>query len=236
MAQGKELYQGQPAATAAAIYTASYDTVIGYMVAVNTDSSARTLKLWVGGSDDDNVILPATSLDASGGKAEFGGGIFLAKGQALYAVASAASKVTLTIFGDLNTDGAPLSVGAGAGWAFYDASGRVKSVQAIGELADVGDVTITSVADNEVLAYDSSGTAWINQTAAEAGLQAAITQSTADTANPPTAAELTTAFGAPATVGDGFTGILDDGGGGSNYYLCIVINGAWTYVAMTAAA
>jgi len=36
-------------------------------------------------------------------------------------------------------------------------------------LDDISDVTITSVADNEVLAYDSGGD-WINQTAAEAGL------------------------------------------------------------------
>ena len=32
------------------------------------------------------------------------------------------------------------------------------------------DVTITSVADNEVLAYDSTSSKWINQTASEAGL------------------------------------------------------------------
>lgn len=35
---------------------------------------------------------------------------------------------------------------------------------------DVTDITITSVADNEVLAYDSVSGDWINQTAAEAGL------------------------------------------------------------------
>ena len=41
------------------------------------------------------------------------------------------------------------------------------------------DVTITSVADNEVLAYDSTSSKWINQTAAEAGL--ATTTHTGDT-------------------------------------------------------
>ena len=39
-----------------------------------------------------------------------------------------------------------------------------------GALADLSDVTITSVADNEVLAYDTATSKWINQTPAEAGL------------------------------------------------------------------
>jgi hypothetical protein len=40
-------------------------------------------------------------------------------------------------------------------------------------LDDVTDVTITTPADNELLAYDSGSGEWINQTAAEAGLAAA---------------------------------------------------------------
>lgn len=42
-------------------------------------------------------------------------------------------------------------------------------------LAEMSDVTITSVADNEVLAYDNTESKFINQTAAEAGLQTALT-------------------------------------------------------------
>lgn len=42
-----------------------------------------------------------------------------------------------------------------------------------GTLATVEDITISGVADNEVLAYDSGSGDWINQTAAEAGLAAA---------------------------------------------------------------
>lgn len=42
-----------------------------------------------------------------------------------------------------------------------------------GDLDDLGDVAITSPADNEVLAFDNSSGDWINQTAAEAGLAAA---------------------------------------------------------------
>jgi hypothetical protein len=40
----------------------------------------------------------------------------------------------------------------------------------VNAIGDVGDVTITSVADNEVLAYDNGTSEWINQTASEAGL------------------------------------------------------------------
>ena len=40
----------------------------------------------------------------------------------------------------------------------------------VNAIADVGDVTITSVGDNEILAYDNSTSKWINQTPSEAGL------------------------------------------------------------------
>ena len=40
----------------------------------------------------------------------------------------------------------------------------------VNSLDDVGDVTITSVADNEILAYDNTSSEWINQTPTEAGL------------------------------------------------------------------
>jgi hypothetical protein len=39
------------------------------------------------------------------------------------------------------------------------------------QLTELTDVTITTVADNEVLAYDTTSSKWINQTAVEAGLQ-----------------------------------------------------------------
>jgi hypothetical protein len=43
-------------------------------------------------------------------------------------------------------------------------------VSTANELSELTDVTITSVADNEVLAYDSTSSKFINQTAAEVGL------------------------------------------------------------------
>lgn len=60
----------------------------------------------------------------------------------------------------------------GEGFRVLDSSGQMKqTVEAtVSNLDDIGDAVITSVADNEVLAYDSSSTNWINQTPAEAGL------------------------------------------------------------------
>jgi hypothetical protein len=50
------------------------------------------------------------------------------------------------------------------------------------QLSELSDVTITSVADNEVLAYDSTSSKWINQTASEAGLATSAQGSLADSA------------------------------------------------------
>lgn len=48
-------------------------------------------------------------------------------------------------------------------------------------IADISDITITGVTDNEILAYDNTSGEWINQTAAEAGLATAThTHSTSD--------------------------------------------------------
>ena len=60
---------------------------------------------------------------------------------------------------------------------------QLLTLDTLGELTDV---TITSVADNEVLAYDTSSGEWINQTASEAGLATSgnLTTHTSDTANP----------------------------------------------------
>ena len=52
------------------------------------------------------------------------------------------------------------------GWGNHASAGYLTSVSVSG----ISDTTITSVTDNEVLAYDSTSSKWINQTAAEAGL------------------------------------------------------------------
>lgn len=53
----------------------------------------------------------------------------------------------------------------------------------VNAIADVGDVTITSVGDNELLAYDNSSSTWINQTPTEAGFAASATTDTTDASN-----------------------------------------------------
>ncbi len=53
------------------------------------------------------------------------------------------------------------------------------------DLEDLGDITLTSVGDNEVLAYDNGSGTWINQTAAEAGLATAAQGALADSATQP---------------------------------------------------
>jgi hypothetical protein len=56
----------------------------------------------------------------------------------------------------------------------FDASGNLDATayNNLDTVAELTDTTITSPGDNEVLAYDSSSSKWINQTAAEAGLVA----------------------------------------------------------------
>jgi hypothetical protein len=60
--------------------------------------------------------------------------------------------------------------------------------------------------------------------------------STDNTANPPTDAELDTAFGTPAAVGSGFLAILDDNGAGNNVYLIVSDGSNWWHVALTKAS
>ena len=62
---------------------------------------------------------------------------------------------------------------------------QLLSLDTLGELTNV---TITSVADNEVLAYDNGTSEWINQTASEAGLATSgnLTTHTSSSSNPHT--------------------------------------------------
>lgn len=54
--------------------------------------------------------------------------------------------------------------------------------------------------------------------------------------NPPTDAELDSAFGTPSALGSGWTGILNDNGGGTNEYLCWTDGTNWFYVTGTLAS
>ena len=52
---------------------------------------------------------------------------------------------------------------------------------------------------------------------------------------PPTDAELDTAFGNAATLFNGFSGLIDDGGAGNTVYACFVVNNSWWHVSLTKA-
>ena len=62
-----------------------------------------------------------------------------------------------------------------------------------------------------------------------------LTRAVDNTANPPTDAQLDTAFGAPATLGAGFFGILDDNDAATNVYLCYTDGTSWFYERLTKA-
>lgn len=73
-------------------------------------------------------------------------------------------------------------------------------------------------------------------TTAAANVKFAIRVSTANTANPPTQAELVTAFGSAASSGPGFIGILNDNAGGSAEYFVWSDGTNYFYVAGTVGA
>ena len=66
-----------------------------------------------------------------------------------------------------------------------------------------------------------------------------IKRSTANVSDPPTDAELDSAFGAPSTVGEGFIGIIDDNDAGADgdVWFCTTTgtDGEWFYLSMTKA-
>jgi len=53
--------------------------------------------------------------------------------------------------------------------------------------------------------------------------------------NPPTAAELTTAFGSPTDLYNGFTALVNDNGAGVNVWLVVIANNDWYYEQLTLA-
>jgi hypothetical protein len=66
-------------------------------------------------------------------------------------------------------------------------------------------------------------------------LRALLKVATDNVSNPPSAVELTAAYGSPSTVGKGYTFILDDAGGDANVYLVSSNGTSWWYTALTKA-
>jgi len=96
----KKLAQVQAAATATTIYTVPVgtQTEIHHIRVTNPTATARTIKLWHDGSSDSNVILPAVTIEI-GGWGEFDGVIYMEAGDTLVAQASAATALTVTVYG-----------------------------------------------------------------------------------------------------------------------------------------
>ena len=97
----KVLAQGQLPSTIGTLYTAPGSTaaIVKSIHLVNTDSATRTASLTVNGTAAANQILPPADILA-GGWADYEGVITLAAAETISGVASVASKVTYTIFGD----------------------------------------------------------------------------------------------------------------------------------------
>ncbi len=96
----KKLYQGQPGASPTTLYTvpAGKAALIKRIVATNPTGTDRTLTLWHDGTANANVILPPATILA-GGWGEDDGLYVLEAGDTISGQASAASAITVTIYG-----------------------------------------------------------------------------------------------------------------------------------------
>jgi hypothetical protein len=100
--------------------------------------------------------------------------------------------------------------------------------------ATVGGVYISTNAAGAALTVAAGTASFAGVTTFTAGLKTKV--AVTDTANPPTNAEMITAFGAAATAGAGFLGVLDDANGHANEYICWSDGTKWWYVTGTAGA
>lgn len=98
----KKLAQAQAGTSAATLYTspasAGNSTIIKSIRIVNTDTSARWVKLYQAGTADSNLILPQTTIPA-GGWAEFNGSLVMSNNETLSSQGEVASKLTITVSG-----------------------------------------------------------------------------------------------------------------------------------------
>lgn len=96
----KKLAQSQAPAAAAAIYTVpgSTQAIVRQIIVVNTDTVARDITLYDGGSAAGNVIHGLTTLQPN--ETMFMDCyITMASGGTLQALGSVASKLTITVYG-----------------------------------------------------------------------------------------------------------------------------------------
>lgn len=96
----KKLFQGQLPAAAAAQYTVpgATQSIIRSIVLVNTTASPVTVSLFTDGSAAANKILDTYSIPANT-RVELNAVMTLGAAGAIWGVASAATAVTMTVFG-----------------------------------------------------------------------------------------------------------------------------------------
>lgn len=85
--------------------------------------------------------------------------------------------------------------------------------------------------------YYTNQSSWkcLDHTVGAAVWTSGVFYSAANVSNPPTDAELDTAFGTPASAGAGFTAIVNDNGADTNVYLVSSTGSSWFYTTMTQA-
>ena len=97
----KRLAQGTLPSSAGTLYTVpgATSTIVKKITLANPTGTDRTARLTNGGTADANVILPAVTIPA-GGFAEWEGSMTLAAADTISGVASAATAITYSIYGD----------------------------------------------------------------------------------------------------------------------------------------
>lgn len=134
----------------------------------------------------------------------------------------------------LGTDGSVLTLGAGSQFRTPYGTAAKPSFASTSDYQSgfyVSASNTVGISTNQTARLTIGSDGIVNCT--NAGIRTKV--STANTANPPTDAELDSAFGTPATVGSGFHAILNDAGGGTNEYFCWSDGTNWFYAAGTLA-
>jgi hypothetical protein len=95
--------------------------------------------------------------------------------------------------------------------------------------ATMGGVYISTNAAGAALTVAAGTASFAGLVTCTAGLKTKV--ATTDVEDPPTQANMVTAFGAAATAGAGFMGVINDANGGTNVWLCVSDGTNWFYAA-----
>jgi hypothetical protein len=151
----------------------------------------------------------------------------------IFSPAIDATQGSITIYGQSTGGG-----GNGGVLDVYPAQDHDTTINYYRISPDEDDLLIGPSTDTDALKYDGGNTRFEFTSGSGPVLFSAgarVKHATDDVSNPPTDAELDTAFGTPAAVGAGFVGTLDDNAGGANFYIVSSDGTNWWYTAMTKA-